>query len=70
MDAKVVLTLATVVSIYGEFWLVMQIVHCNSLAALTAVLMQMPKEISMSLIQFKTLNLLIDTMIRGSKSSP
>lgn len=65
-DAKVVLTLAAVVSIYGEFWLVMQLVHCNSLAALTALLTQMPKELNMSMIQFKALNLLIDTMIEAA----
>ncbi|XP_004239489.2 protein SIEVE ELEMENT OCCLUSION C [Solanum lycopersicum] len=65
-DAKVVLTLAAVVSIYGEFWLITQLVHCNSLAALTAKLKQMPKELNMITIQLKALNLLIDTMIEAA----
>uniref|UniRef100_M1BF36 Sieve element occlusion N-terminal domain-containing protein n=1 Tax=Solanum tuberosum TaxID=4113 RepID=M1BF36_SOLTU len=65
-DAKVVLTLAAVVSIYGEFWLITQLVHRNSLAALTAKLKQMPKELNMLKIQLKALNLLIDTMIEAA----
>lgn len=65
-DAKVVLTLAAVVSIYGEFWLIMQLVHHNTLAALTAALRQMPIEINMLKIQFISLNLLIDTMIEAA----
>ncbi|KAK6789209.1 hypothetical protein RDI58_013008 [Solanum bulbocastanum] len=65
-DAKVVLTLAAVVSIYGEFWLITQLVHRNSLAALTAELKQMPKELNMLTIQLKALNLLIDTMIEAA----
>ncbi|KAJ8548342.1 hypothetical protein K7X08_030811 [Anisodus acutangulus] len=65
-DAKVVLTLAALVSIYGEFWLIMQLVHHNYLAALTAELKQMPRELNMLKIQFKALNLLIDTMIEAA----
>ncbi|WMV28971.1 hypothetical protein MTR67_022356 [Solanum verrucosum] len=65
-DAKVVVTLAAVVSIYGEFWLITQLVHRNSLAALTAKLKQMPKELNMLKIQLKALNLLIDTMIEAA----
>ncbi|PHU02909.1 hypothetical protein BC332_28160 [Capsicum chinense] len=65
-DAKVVLTLAAVVSIYGEFWLIMQLVHCNSLAALTAALKQMPRELNMLTLQCRALNLLLDTMIEAA----
>ncbi|XP_019266979.1 PREDICTED: protein SIEVE ELEMENT OCCLUSION C [Nicotiana attenuata] len=65
-DAKVVLTLAALVSKYGELWLIMQLVHHNSLAALTAALKQMPRELNTLNIQFKALNLLFDTMIEAA----
>ncbi|XP_060214064.1 protein SIEVE ELEMENT OCCLUSION C [Lycium barbarum] len=65
-DAKVVLTLAALVSMYGEFWLIMQLVHHNSLAALTAALKQMPRRLNTLKIQFKALNLLLDTMIEAA----
>ncbi|CAN4124087.1 unnamed protein product [Withania somnifera] len=65
-DTKVVLTLAAVISTYGEFWLIMQLVRHNSLAALIAVLKQMPRELNMLKIQFKAMNLLINTMIEAA----
>nr|XP_033516657.1 protein SIEVE ELEMENT OCCLUSION C [Nicotiana tomentosiformis] len=65
-DAKVVLTLAALVSKYGEFCLIMLLVHHNSLAALTAALKQMPRELNMLNIQFKALNLLFNTMIEAA----
>ncbi|KAK4376952.1 hypothetical protein RND71_003248 [Anisodus tanguticus] len=65
-DAKVVLTLAALVSIYGEFWLIMQLVHHSYLAALTTALKKMPRDLNILKIQFKALNLLIDTMIEAA----
>ncbi|XP_052203992.1 protein SIEVE ELEMENT OCCLUSION C [Diospyros lotus] len=63
-DAKAVLVLAAFVSIYGEFWLVMQLCTSNPLAASVALLKQLPAcDLSFLKPRFKALSTLLKAII-------
>ncbi|KAF5741118.1 hypothetical protein HS088_TW10G00113 [Tripterygium wilfordii] len=66
-DAKVVIVLAAFATIYGEFWLQMQLNPRNTLAALVAMLKQLPGDLSMEKPRFKALSLLTKNMLEVTK---
>nr|GMD95482.1 protein SIEVE ELEMENT OCCLUSION C [Ipomoea batatas] len=67
-DAKVVLALSALTSTYGELLLVLQQLPHSPLAALVAALKQLPRNLTALKIQFKALNLLINTMVELAKT--
>ncbi|XP_019176078.1 PREDICTED: protein SIEVE ELEMENT OCCLUSION C [Ipomoea nil] len=67
-DAKVVLALSALTSTYGELSLVLQQLPHSPLAALLAALKQLPRSLTALNMQFKALNLLINTMVELAKT--
>ncbi|XP_059657804.1 protein SIEVE ELEMENT OCCLUSION C [Cornus florida] len=66
-DAKVVLILAAFVTIYSEFWLIMQVHPHNPLAASLAMLKQLPGDLTTLKPRFKALTILVKIMVDVTK---
>ncbi|WCJ38599.1 Protein SIEVE ELEMENT OCCLUSION C [Euphorbia peplus] len=66
-DAKMVLILAGFATIYGEFWLLMQLSPSNLLAESVSVLRQFPNDLTMFKPRFKALIILVRTLMDVTK---